>query len=212
MAKIPVYHFSGKKEKDLTVSDAVFGVSKNDDLLHQVYTVISGNLREATAHTKNRAERAGSGKKPWKQKGTGRARVGSVRSPLWRKGGVIFGPRNERNYNRSVNVKMRRKAVAVALSERVRSETCVVLALSEEVTEKTKDFVGALEGTGLKGSTLIVLGSGQNEMTRALRNIDRLEVALAQDLNVYTILQNKNLILTEEAVKTIEQRLGEKKQ
>ncbi len=207
MIKIPVLNTVGKKVEDLSVSEKVFGLAWNEDLLHQAYTIIAGNLRLATAHTKNRAERAGSGKKPWKQKGTGRARVGSVRSPIWRKGGITFGPRNERNYVRSLNVKMRRKATAIALSGKVRENNCVVIEMPETVFEKTKDMAKAIDSMKLKGSVILGIGREEEKALRSLMNIEKVQGVFAEDLNVYTVLNTKNLILTKQAVQALEKRL-----
>lgn len=211
MATLPVFNAEGKKVEDITVSDGVFSLSKNDDLLHQAYTVLSGNVRVATAHTKNRAERSGSGKKPWKQKGTGRARVGSVRSPLWRKGGVVFGPRNERNFVRDLNVKMRRKATATALSEKVRVNACVVADM-EEVFAKTKDVAKALKMIGISGSAVFGVGADERTMLRTLQNIPKLSGMFAQDLNVCDVLDAKTVVLTKKAVRTLESRLDKRQQ
>lgn len=207
MTKIPVFSAEGKKLEDAVVSEKVFGLPANDDLLHQAYTIIAGNLRIATAHTKNRAERAGSGKKPWKQKGTGRARVGSVRSPLWRKGGITFGPRNERNYTRLLNAKMRKKATAVALSGKVRDNMCVVMEMPDAEIAKTKDMVKLLSGMKLTGSILLGMSREEAGMLRPLMNIEKVEGVFAEDLNVFTVMNVKNLILTKQAVQVLETRL-----
>ena len=207
MTTLPVFNAEGKKIEDMTVSDAVFAVPKNDDLLHQAYTVLAGNIRVATAHTKNRAERAGSGKKPWKQKGTGRARVGSVRSPIWRKGGVVFGPRSERNFVRALNVKMRRKAMAIALSEKVRAGACTVADIEENAFAKTKEVAKMIASFGAKGSIVFGVGADEQEMLRVLQNIPRLSGAFAQDLNVCDMLDVKNVVLTKKAVRMLEARL-----
>src|SRR3989339_2196997 len=118
--KIEVYNLAGKKIEDIEASDAVFGLPGNDELLHQVYVAISANQRQVLAHTKTRGERAGSGKKPWRQKGTGRARVGSVRTPVWKKGGVVFGPRKDRNFSQKINQKMKAQAIRMVLAEKLK--------------------------------------------------------------------------------------------
>src|SRR5512140_3774542 len=110
MTSVKVYNLAGKEVEELKLSDSVFGLPVNADLVHQVAVAQSGNMRQVMAHTKNRGERAGSGKKPWRQKGTGRARVGSVRTPVWRKGGVVFGPTNERNFKKDIPKKINRRA------------------------------------------------------------------------------------------------------
>lgn len=211
MATLPVFDTEGKKMEDMIVSDAVFAAAKNNDLLHQAYTILAGNERLATAHTKNRAERAGSGKKPWKQKGTGRARVGSVRSPIWRKGGVVFGPRNDRNYVRALNVKMRKKATAVALSEKVRANTCVIADVTEKAFAKTKDVAKTIASLGVKGTVVFGVGADEREMLRAFQNIPKLSGIFAEDLNVRDVLDAKHIVLTKKAVHVLEARLGDQK-
>src|SRR3989339_1266964 len=136
--KAAVHNLEGKKIKDIELANFVFGVEKNDVLLHQVYVAQYANRQQILAHTKDRAERAGSGKKPWKQKGTGRARVGSVRSPIWRKGGIVFGPTKDRNFKKDVPKKMGQKALAVALSSKVRDKEMFLiedLAMKEAKTK-----------------------------------------------------------------------------
>ena len=207
MITIPVLNSVGKKVEDLSVSEKVFGLPWNEDLLHQAYTILSGNIRITTAHTKNRAERSGSGKKPWKQKGTGRARVGSVRSPIWRKGGITFGPRKEKNYTRLLNVKMRKKATAVALSGKIRENSCTVLEMPEVVFEKTKDMAKTINAMKLKGTVLLGMSREEVKILKSLMNIENIKGVFAEDLNVYTVLNAKNLVLTRQAVQVLESRL-----
>ena len=140
--------------RDIELPEIVFGVQKNDALLHQVYVAQYANRRQVLAHTKDRAERAGSGKKPWRQKGTGRARVGSVRSPIWRKGGVIFGPTKDRNFKKDVSKKMNRKALAVALSGKLADKEIVIVDSLKMKEAKTKLMNKSLEALKLKGSLL----------------------------------------------------------
>ena len=116
MAKVSVYNLEGKKVEDIEVSETVFGLPKNDDLVHQVYVSQLANGRQVLAHTKTRGERSGSGIKPWRQKGTGRARVGSLRTPTWRGGGVAFGPRKDRNFTKKINKKMNALAIGMRAS------------------------------------------------------------------------------------------------
>src|SRR3989344_4642047 len=156
MLKIAVKNSTGKDVKEVTLPEFIFGLPSNDVLLHQVYVALSGNQRQAIAHTKDRGERAGSGKKPWRQKGTGRARVGSVRSPIWRKGGVTFGPTKERSFSRETNKKMRQKAVLVALSEKARAGKICRLENFQLAEEKTKHFARLLKKLELTAKSLTV--------------------------------------------------------
>ena len=125
--KVDVYNNQGEKSGTLEISDQVFGLDMNEDLLHQIYVGEHANTRNVTAHTKTKSERRGGGRKPWRQKGTGRARVGSTRSPIWRKGGVTFGPRSNRNYSKKITKKMRRKALLTLLSDKARHKDLVVV-------------------------------------------------------------------------------------
>ena len=127
MIKFPVHNLKGERVRELELSPSIFGLPKNDELLRQVYTVQAANRRRVIAHTKDRAERAGSGRKPWRQKGTGRARAGSVRSPIWRKGGITFGPTRNRNFKKDIPQKMKRKALLIVLSGKARDKELVVV-------------------------------------------------------------------------------------
>ena len=210
MASVRVYNLEGKEAKKITVSDEVFGAKKNDTLVHQVYTAIYANKRQSLAHTKNRGERAGSGKKPWKQKGTGRARVGSVRNPLWKKGGVAFGPRSDRNYSQKVNSKMKAKAISVVLSEKLRDDNLVVLENFEVKEKKTKNFAQVLENLKSTGTTLWVFTSEDKDLRRFSRNISKVENILVSQLNVFDMLNKKNLLLSEEAIKYLDEKYSQK--
>lgn len=208
MIKVPVYNKEGKKVEDMELSEAVFGLEANHALLHQAHVMLSGNLRSSTAHTKDRSERSGSGKKPWKQKGTGRARAGSVRSPLWRKGGVTFGPTNEKNYRNELNVKMRRKAVALALSEKVRSETLYIVDSLEFDKIKTSLFASMTEKIGLRGSVLAGFCDAEKSVRRMSRNISNVKDVMVADMNAKDLLDNKYVLLSKSSVATLEERLG----
>ena len=147
MAKVNVHNLEGKIIEEMEVSDTVFGLAKNDDLVHQVAVAIYANQRQVLADTKTRGERAGSGIKPWKQKGTGRARVGSKRTPLWKKGGVVFGPSNDRNYKKKINKKMNQKAIKLVLSGKLKDEQLFVMNdfnFSEKKTKKTAEMFSRL--------------------------------------------------------------------
>ncbi|HBB36597.1 MAG: ribosomal protein L4/L1e, large subunit ribosomal protein L4 [Candidatus Moranbacteria bacterium GW2011_GWC1_45_18] len=204
--KAAVHNLEGKKIKDIELANFVFGVEKNDVLLHQVYVAQYANRRQILAHTKDRAERAGSGKKPWKQKGTGRARVGSVRSPIWRKGGVIFGPTKDRNFKKDVSKKMNHKALAVVLSEKLADKEIIIVDSLEIKESKTKKMGKALESLKIKGSVLFGFLKSEQEAKRASRNIPRVDNIDAENLNIFDILNHKYLVLSEEGVKMIEKK------
>jgi large subunit ribosomal protein L4 len=196
MIQVAVNNFSGKKTKDIELSEALFALPSNDVLLHQVYVALTANERQTIAHTKDRSERAGSGKKPWKQKGTGRARVGEVRNPVWRKGGVVFGPRKEENYGKDTNKKMRQKAVMIALAEKIRSGKLIVLETLEFPEMKTKSFIETRTALGVDNKSVVVAFS-QDEFgsAKAVRNAERTKNTLAVNLNVVELL-NCEYIMT----------------
>jgi large subunit ribosomal protein L4 len=204
--KTIVYNFEGKKIKDIELADNVFNVPLNADLLHEVYVSMDSNQRVAIAHTKGRGEVAGSGKKPWKQKGTGRARVGSVRNPVWKGGGVIFGPKKDRNFKKKINKKANIKAILIALSEKLRSERLIVVDRIEASNKKTKDIVSGLKSLNINGSILLNLADGEKGVYLYSRNIESVKCVPVESLNVFDILNHKNLILSEESIKYLEKK------
>lgn len=206
MAVIKIYNLEGKEIEELNVSDSVFGLPKNDDLVHQVAVAMDANKRQVLADTKTRGERAGSGIKPWKQKGTGRARVGSRRTPLWKKGGVVFGPSSDRNFKQKINKKMNQKAIATVLSGKLKDKEIFVidkLAFSEK---KTKEAVSMLNNLKIRGKTLMAFSDNEKELRLISRNIAKVENILTGQLNVSDMLKNKNLIMSKESVKYLEEK------
>jgi large subunit ribosomal protein L4 len=207
MLKTTLYNAQGEKKGETTLPESVFALPSNDVLLHQVYVAISANLRTVIAHTKDRGERSGSGRKPWKQKGTGRARAGAVRSPLWRKGGVTFGPTKDRNFTKQTNRKMRQKATLIALSEKVRSEKLRVVDAFSFEAMKTKFFDTMLLSIGARpGRVLALYAPDERETMRIARNIPKVENVLAQNVSVYDLLNAEYVLLTEKSVKLFEER------
>lgn len=210
MLKTTLYTAKGEKKGEVTLPESIFGLSSNDTLLHQVYVAISANLRTVIAHTKDRGERRGSGKKPWKQKGTGRARAGAVRNPLWRKGGVAFGPTNARNFSKQTNKKMRRKATLIALSEKLRSEKLRVVDEFSFEGSKTKQFASMLETLSARpGRVLALFAPEEKELMRVSRNIVKVENVLAQNVSVFDLLNAEYLLLSEKSLKLLEERSKE---
>lgn len=209
MAKISVYDSEGKEVGKMDVSDAVFGLPKNDDLVHQVMVALDANQRQVLADTKNRGERAGSGIKPWRQKGTGRARVGSRRTPLWKKGGVVFGPTNDRNYKQKVNKKMNQKAIATVLSGKLRDGEMFVVDNFAFTDKKTKEAAGMIKNLSIKGRTLIAFSGTEKDLRLASRNLAKAENILTAQLNVADMLRNKNLLMSKESVTYLEQKYNQ---
>ncbi len=206
MPTIPVFNLDGETVGEITLSEAVFGVPMNAGLLHQSVVRHQANQRLGTASTKTRSEVSGGGRKPWRQKGTGRARVGSIRSPLWRHGGIIFGP-TPRSFAQQMPRKMRRLAVKVALSDKVRQGKFVVLEDLDLPAAKTKEMVKVLANLDAK-KALIVTAGRDDQVQRSARNIPGVETLEAVALNVYDILRHDRLIITRDAVARVEEVLG----
>lgn len=216
-----VYNQKGKESGSVALPETVFGLKWNGDLVHQVVESIRANLRTPVAHTKDRGDVAGGGKKPWRQKGTGRARHGSIRSPLWRGGGVAHGPRNEKVYTKKINKKMRAKALYTVLSEKLRSGQVIFVDTLDFAAPKTKDAKGVVSAlAGVKGfeklatkrtNTAVIALSGRNVAAeKSFRNFSNMEVMQAKDLNPYAVLNHKYLVIAgpEESVKTIASRMA----
>ncbi len=208
MAKVPLYNIDGTTAGELTLNDAVFAITPKKSLVHQVYTALESNEREPWSHSKDKSEIRGGGKKPWKQKGTGRARHGSIRSPIWKGGGVTFGPLNVRNYTKKVNKKMSQVAVRMCLTDKVNDARFIVL---EALTPsgKTKEMVAirkALPGTGK--TTLLLAVSADEKLNLATRNITKVHLQRVQDVNVVDLLHHQYIITTKEGVQALEKRLA----
>jgi large subunit ribosomal protein L4 len=203
---VKLYNTEGKEVKEINVSDAVFGLPENDDLVHQVFVSISANQRQVLAHTKTRAERSGSGIKPWKQKGTGRARVGSLRTPTWRGGGVAFGPNKERNFKKKINKKMNSKAIATVLSGKMRDGEIVVLDKLVLKEKKTNEMVQILKNLSIKGRILIGFSPEERDFRLYSRNIEKVNNILIEKLNVLDMLNNKNLLMTQDSIEYLEKK------
>ncbi len=208
MAQLNVHAIDGTKVGTVDVADAIFALPSNPTLLHQVVVAYAANRRQSTAHTKDRGERSGSGRKPWKQKGTGNARTGSIRNPIWRGGGVVFGPRSERNFTKRTTLKMRRKAMALALSEKVRADQMVIvdaLAFPEMKTRHVAQALNALQAADK--SCVIVLSEKERDVARAARNIPRVKSRSLATINAYDIINHACVIMSKDAVKELEERL-----
>lgn len=208
--KIAVYNKEGKEVEKIELSETVFGVERNDDLIHQAMIAIEANRRQVLAHTKTRGDRAGSGIKPWRQKGTGRARVGSVRTPVWRKGGIIFGPRNDRNFSKKINKKMNVKAILMVLSAKAKDKEIIVLDNLDIVAKKTKAMAQVLGNLKINKKTLIAFNEKEKDVRLASRNIPKTQNILIQQLNVSDMMKNKFLLLTKESVNYLEEKYAKK--
>lgn len=203
--KIDLYNELGEKtEKEVTLPKEIFEVTLNSDLVHQVMTTLMANKRQISAHTKNRGEVRGGGKKPWRQKGTGRARHGSSRSPIWVGGGITHGPRNERVFEKDLPKKMRRKALFMILSEKAKNNSLIVMEKLESEKGKTKEIAKILRKLPSSGSTVLVaLPKYDKKTILSTRNIAKTSVDDARNLNVLDLLNNKYLLLTKDSIDTI---------
>ncbi|MFZ2310562.1 MAG: 50S ribosomal protein L4 [Patescibacteria group bacterium] len=210
--KIKVYNQSAEFAHDLELSDKIFGVKTNPELLHQAVVAQMANERQVLADTKDRSEVRGGGKKPWKQKGTGRARVGSSRSPIWIGGGVTFGPTSDRNFSKKINKKMKQKAIFMALSDKAANNNLVILDALQMTEFKTKQFNEILLACETKvlntdRRNILVINESKDEKVRySARNLKGVEIINLENINVVDLIKYKNLMLTEAAVKILEER------
>ena len=204
MPKVDVYNMQGKKVSDVELNEAVFGIEPNENIVHAVLVNYLANQRQGTQSTKTRAEVRGGGKKPWRQKGTGRARQGSTRSPQWIKGGIALGPK-PRSYSYTVNKKERRLAIKSLLSSKVLENELTVVDKLELKEIKTKTMVKALSDLKVEGKTLIVLADKNENVLMSSRNIEGVKTILLNNINVFDLLKYNNLVLPLETVKKIEE-------
>lgn len=203
--KVDVIDQNSKKVDEIDLPEEIFMVRWNPDLVHQVLSAQLANRRDKLAHAKGRGEVRGGGKKPWRQKGTGRARHGSIRSPLWKGGGVTFGPTKEREFSKKINKKMRKLAVSSVLSRKLREGEIKVLDNLSIQELKTKNFVAVLKNIlGLRLSALVIPASKNAKVKRALGNVSKVDALSPYSLNVYDLLKRKNIILERDAIKEIE--------
>lgn len=204
--KIDIYNQNGEVSGSAILPKEIFDVKFNADLVHQVAVSLMANRRQISAHTKNRGEVRGGGKKPWRQKGTGRARHGSIRSPIWKGGGVTFGPRNDKVYGRDIPKKMRQKALFMVLTEKAKNQQLIVLDKIKLENPKTKEIVKMLLNLPCKNqSLLIALPDYDKKIYLSARNIRKTEIEEARNLNVLDLLNLKYLLLTKDSIKTIKE-------
>ena len=204
MPKVDVYDVEGKKVKTLELKEEVFGLTPNEAVVHSVLVNYLANQRQGTQSTKTRAEVSGGGRKPWRQKGTGRARQGSIRAPQWVKGGIALGPK-PRSYRYQVNKKERRLAIKSVLSSKVLENTLYVVDAIPMKEIKTKEMVKTLNNIKVEGKTLMILPEKNEIVQKSARNIEGVKTSLVNTINVYDLLKYKNLILTVDAVKKLEE-------
>lgn len=205
---LPVYNQSGEKVGTIRLSAEIFGVEPKIELIQAAVRGILASLRRPWAHTKNRGEVSGGGKKPWKQKGTGRARAGSIRSPLWRGGGIIFGPRKERNYEQKINRKVRDKVLLMVLSDKAINNKIVVLEEIKLENNKTKEFNEIIKKLPIGDQKcLFVYHPEEVDLVKVARNIGNIKVLLIENLNILDILKYDYCLMSKKTLKEIEQKL-----
>ena len=204
MPKIDVYDIEGKKVKTLELNEEIFGIEPNEAVVHSVLVNYLANQRQGTQSTKTRSEVSGGGKKPWRQKGTGRARQGSIRAPQWVGGGIALGPK-PRSYKYTVNKKERRLAIKSMLSSKVLENELVVVDSLPLKEIKTKEMVKALNNLKVEGKTLILLPEKNETVQKSARNIEGVKTTLVNTINVYDLLKYKNLVITLDTVKKLEE-------
>ena len=204
MPKVDVYDINGKKVSDVELNEKVFGIEPNETIVHSVLVNYLANQRQGTQSTKTRAEVRGGGKKPWRQKGTGRARQGSIRAPQWIKGGIALGPK-PRSYKYSVNKKEKRLAIRSVLSSKVLENELTVVDTLNLKEIKTKSMVKAFSDLKVSGKTLVILPEKNINVQASTNNIKDAKVILVNEINIYDLLKYTNLVLPLDSVKKIEE-------
>ncbi len=203
MLKVDVLDMQGKKVKDIELQESVFGVEVNDILVHTALVNYLANQRQGTQSTKTRAEVRGGGRKPWRQKGTGRARQGSIRAPQWIKGGIALGPK-PRSYKYAIPKKMRQQAIRSVLTSKVQEGNLIVVDKIDLKEIKTKEMVNVLNNLKVV-KALIVLEEKNLNVQASSRNIENIKTTLVNTINIFDLLKYDSLVVTEEAVKKIEE-------
>lgn len=206
--ELPLYNQNAENIGTVELSDTLFGLPANNDLVYQVVTAQLANKRQNIAHAKGRGEVSGGGKKPWQQKGTGRARHGSIRSPIWRGGGVTHGPTNEKNFKKALNRKMVQKALKVALSSKVRDGHVVVLDALESANGKTKEIAATMKKLatvfGKPSSVLLVMPEDSAVLFKASRNLNHVDTIEARNLSPLSVLSSTFLVMPKVSLEAIE--------
>ncbi len=204
MTSVNLYKQDGSQNGTVELNDAVFGVEPNENVVHSALVNYLANQRQGTQSTKTRSEVSGGGRKPWRQKGTGRARQGSIRAPQWIKGGIALGPK-PRSYKYTVNKKERQLAVKSVLSSKVLENELVVVDSLPLNDIKTKEMVKALSNLKVEGKALIMLPEKNEKVQKSARNIEGVKTTLVETINVYDLLKYNKLVVTEDTVKKLEE-------
>ena len=207
MSKLELINLNGEKVKDIKLNDNVFGIEPNDVALHDAIVLSMANSRQGTHSTKTRAEVSGGGRKPWRQKGTGNARQGSIRAVQWRKGGIAFGPK-PRDYSKKQNRKVRRLALKSALTYKVKDKELILLENIKFETNKTKEMVNLLNKLELTyEKVLLVVSELDDNVCLAARNLANVKIVLPEEVNTYDVVNSDKMVITESALKKLEEVL-----
>ena len=204
MPSIDVYNIEGKKLKSLDLKEEIFGIEPNEAIVHSVLVNYLANQRQGTQSTKTRAEVRGGGRKPWRQKGTGRARQGSIRAPQWIKGGIALGPK-PRSYKYRVNRKERQLAIKSLLSSKVLENNLVVVDKIDFKEIKTKQMANAMKNLKVEEKAFVVLAASNENVQKSARNLENVKTGSVNTINVYDLLRYKKLVLTVDTIKKLEE-------
>ena len=207
MPSVALYNIEGKEVGQIELSEAVFGIEPNESVVHEAVVMQLASMRRGTSSTKHRGEVSGGGRKPWRQKGTGRARVGTIRSPLWRGGSIVFGPK-PRDYSYSIPKKKRRLALKSVLSDKVQTSDIIVLDALSLQAPKTKDMVKILSALNNEGKALVVTAEEDFNIQKSVSNLPGISYTTSAGLNVYDVINHNKLIITQEAVAKTEEVLS----
>ena len=208
MSKVEMLNLNGEKVKEIKIKESVWGIEPNDAVLHNAIVLAMANSRQASASTKTRDEVSGGGRKPWRQKGTGNARQGSIRAPQWRGGGVVFGPNPNRNYSKKQNKKERRLAVLSALSYKVLDKELIVLENIKFETSKTKEMINLLTSLNIRNNKVLVVVEELNDnVCLASRNLANVKLVTFNEVNAYDLVSADNMVITEKALTKLEEVL-----
>ena len=208
MSKVEMLNLNGEKVKEIKINESVWGIEPNDAVLHNAIILAMANSRQASASTKTRDEVSGGGRKPWRQKGTGNARQGSIRAPQWRGGGVVFGPNPNRNYSKKQNKKERRLAVLSALSYKALDKELIVLENLSFETSKTKEMVNLLTNLNIRNNKVLVVVEELNDnVCLSARNLPNVKLVTYNEVNTYDLVSADNMVITEAALTKLEEVL-----
>lgn len=211
MVEVELYNQEGKKIKKVKLNPELFDVEMNEQLVYEAVVAAMANRRKPYAHAKDRSEVRGGGRKPWRQKGTGRARHGSIRSPIWIGGGATFGPTKDRNFSKAINKKAKKKALAIALTERAKEGGIMLIDALTLEEPKTKKFTGIIKSLPVGRKLLLVLDKPSKNIMQAAQNIPWIYVIGANNLNILDVLNYPKILIVEPALTMIEKLYGLKK-